>query len=87
MRPWLRVPVGLALRHVRASRTEIGGGGMTLRAPLMMALALGLLAAAIAAEAQQAKVARIGWLDAGMTPTAAAPSGALRDFEERLRGR
>jgi putative ABC transport system substrate-binding protein len=50
----------------------------------MMALALGLLAAAIAAEAQQAKVARIGWLDAGMTPTAAAPSGALRDFEERL---
>src|SRR5262245_13935340 len=47
--------------------------------------ALGLtIAAPLYAEAQQAKVARIGWLDAGMTPTATAPSGALRDFEERL---
>ena len=47
-------------------------------------LGLTLAAPPYAAEAQQAKVARIGWLDAGMTPTAAAPSGALRDFEERL---
>jgi putative ABC transport system substrate-binding protein len=28
---------------------------------------------------------RIGWLDPGMTPTTAAPSGALADFEGRLR--
>ena len=47
-------------------------------------LVLGLLAAALPADAQPAKVAKIGWLDAGMTPTAAAPSGALKDFEERL---
>jgi putative ABC transport system substrate-binding protein len=59
---------------------------MTVRVLLMAAFALGLLTAPIAAAAQrEAKVARIGWLDAGMTPTAAAPSGALRDFEERLK--
>ena len=54
------------------------------RRPLIAALVLALLAMAGAAEAQQKKVAKIGWLDAGMTPTATAPSGALKDFEERL---
>jgi putative ABC transport system substrate-binding protein len=39
-----------------------------------------------ASEAQQpGKMARIGWLDAGTTPTAAAPSGALAAFGQRLK--
>lgn len=50
----------------------------------LTSLGLAIGARPYAAEAQQAKIARIGWLDAGMTPSAAAPSGALRDFEERL---
>ena len=48
--------------------------------------ALTIVAAPYAAEAQrEAKVARIGWLDAGSTPSAGAPSGALAAFEQRLK--
>jgi putative ABC transport system substrate-binding protein len=48
--------------------------------------ALSLVAAPYAAEAQLgAKVARIGWLDAGSTPSAGASSGALSAFEQRLK--
>lgn len=36
------------------------------------------------AVAAKAKLARIGWLDAGMTPTTAAPSRALTPFKRRL---
>jgi ABC-type uncharacterized transport system substrate-binding protein len=50
----------------------------------LTALSLALAAPPYVAEAQQAKMARIGWLDAGMTPSPGAPSGALKDFEERL---
>jgi ABC-type uncharacterized transport system substrate-binding protein len=38
-----------------------------------------------AAAQRAAKIARIGWLDASPTPSAAAPSGALTAFAERLR--
>jgi putative ABC transport system substrate-binding protein len=48
---------------------------------------LGMLAAGLAATARmvsaQGKTARIGWLDAGPTPTA-APSRALTAFKQRL---
>ena len=48
-------------------------GGTTLVVPL-------------ASEAQQpGNMVRIGWLDAGTTPTAAAPSGALTAFGQRLK--
>ena len=47
--------------------------------------ALAIVAAPYAAEAQrEAKVARIGWLDAGSTPSVGARSGALAAFEQRL---
>ena len=50
------------------------------------ALIAGLLAIPLAAEAQrEAKLSRIGWLDAGMTPSPGAPSGALVAFEQRLK--
>lgn len=50
-------------------------------------LAVGLMVASRArAETQeQGKVVRIGWLDPGLTPTAAAPSRALTPFRQRLR--
>jgi putative ABC transport system substrate-binding protein len=45
-----------------------------------------IVAAPYAAEAQrETKVARIGWLDAGSTPSVGAPSGALTAFEQRLK--
>ena len=48
--------------------------------------ALTLVAAPYVAEAQlERKVTRIGWLDAGSTPSAGAPSGALIAFEQRLK--
>ena len=48
--------------------------------------ALTIVAAPYAAEAEaEAQVARIGWLDAGSTPTAASPSGALTAFKQRLK--
>jgi putative tryptophan/tyrosine transport system substrate-binding protein len=42
------------------------------------------LAASAAGAATHEGPWRIGWLDPNMTPTAAAPSGALADFEQRL---
>ena len=46
----------------------------------------GLLTVPLAARAQQGrKVVRIGWLDPSPTPTAAAPSGPLTVFEQRLK--
>jgi putative ABC transport system substrate-binding protein len=51
-----------------------------------LAGAIALLAAPLTAEAQGgAKIPQIGWLDAGMTPTPSAPSGALAAFEGRLK--
>jgi ABC-type uncharacterized transport system substrate-binding protein len=48
--------------------------------------ALTIVAAPYTAEAQrEGKVARIGWLDAGTTPSTGAPSGALTAFEQRLK--
>jgi putative tryptophan/tyrosine transport system substrate-binding protein len=46
--------------------------------------ALTIVGAPYAVEAQGEKVARIGWLDASMTPSATAPSGALTAFAQRL---
>ena len=58
---------------------------MMKRRAFIRVAALTIVAAPYAAEAQhETKIARIGWLDAGQTPSAAAPSGALSAFEQRL---
>jgi len=55
---------------------------MMTRRALIKSAALTIVAAV--PSVAEAKVARIGWLDAGVTPSDAAPSGALKDFEQRL---
>ena len=60
-------------------------GSMTDRRTFL-AGAIALLAAPLSAEAQRgSKIPKVGWLDAGMTPTPSAPSGALAAFEQRLK--
>ena len=62
-----------------------GQPGPTRRAVIALAAFAIVAVPSVAAAQREAKVARIGWLDAGVTPTEAAPSGALRDFEQRLK--
>jgi putative ABC transport system substrate-binding protein len=57
-----------------------------LRPVLMIILTLGLLAAPLAAEAQQpGKIYRIGFLSLGSPPTSVTPSSGIEAFRQRLR--
>ena len=85
--PEIRLSDGQKPGYAEPSRFRLGVGVAAPRLVLIVLLIVCLLAAPLAAEAQQpGKVVRIGYLSPEEPPTPAAPSSNLEAFKEGLRG-